>query len=997
MRFQIQFTGRLKSGVSREETVAVLTKLSKRDAQYVEAKYFGAKPSTIKQFEDLPSAQAYQEKLLRIGLQVEIVDTDPVDQSGSGSEPEDNPVSPSVLASKGSKRNLLVWVGVCIVILVSAAYFGLSLWLQPSVSTWVIKAENAVYSEKSLVIGHINVGRISAIEGYVSPAASFEPDPSSDDFLSVLMRSGINLREHVDDIVFSLSPANNDSLTLSLAVLGSFTQQQAQAFMDAYYETEDHGKYLIFQKQDRLSCQLSPERAAIIQNGLLLVSDAENIQTLHNSLRSSPIDSKLPSEWQDFRDGQLASIGILNPEVGLKSLPGILRMMASGLAQQASLQSVYIGLQGNALPPQVGLTAQLTSESKQWLDMLHQQAQVALTNAQANSHDYPEILHPIVQRVDLFQEANRLGLSLSINQEIANNIKTTFNEGMGSLFSIGGSNDIDDTIHEEYVDDQAKPYAQTVDALAIPEFSVEYGHTPHWQSGPFGVFVKAVRINKQGLTELDISAIAQNMQNIPNDQFAHMGTLKIEAVEDINGNSILREETCGMQINHEPAPFKPHFNSQVEAKKSIRLKEGFTLKDIANIRGKIDFKVATQVAVETVNAPAQNVKVFGEEVLITLAQNSQLNFKANSKNILDIRPLNQNKQYLRTSSFGLSMVGGRANSPVSLNYTVQGKVQYVEVVKALDYHTFQNTFSLKNAYPVASDGDGSAKVDYAIYDETQFKQWVEQIQYLFPVAEKSWHGDPIKRMRAGPILVDFYEIKAQNGFQEVQVQSNINVSSPYLEGIAQYSNTAKLTLDEVLLTDHSTHSIQSSTFISLGETTKSGREVPHKSNYLYASNDMIKMLTGSTQINVPIQGLERLENDVSVISVQGRLTVQLPSKLNIHSMPFPSIGVPFDMGDITVTPVELTSSRLLLLITGAVDRIANIAAENEQNRSFSFKLNMRTVTTFDQFYTDSDGPAMVGELSLMNGRPSLLRIYESLESIQKEYPVSATNKEYRPR
>ncbi|MBT8342756.1 MAG: hypothetical protein HKP58_07025, partial [Desulfatitalea sp.] len=685
MAYKIVFEGKLKAGRTHAQTLQTLADMSRISLEKAEATFFSDKPVTVKQFDRLEIAREFQVRLRDAGLvvvvapvaetpasgiaatpsagQIFVRSTATVDQSEEPINAKAPDVTPSLKMKRHTQvhRRRLVWVAAAAALLLLMTGGGLSYYLHTlfdsSVPATVAQAEQALFSQETIFLGHVNVAQISRLERLAGRMSSVEElaAPYGSRLLNDLRRFGINPRIDVDQIVFALNAVPDGGVYLAMVILGKFDPERIRQFLEETYETTTERlngtSVLLFKKLDRVTCAYSVERAAVIAPGIVLISLPDRMADIRQALNNNTVSDAVDSRWTAYRASHLASLGLFKPVQAARAVPGMGGRLLQGMqTQMASVQSVFLGAAGQILPPGLKVEMRVNTGDKQW---------VADTAAELRQHlagrtaGKSRVVPLFMDRLVVDEVPGQLTAALTLDQGLVAAANEISNEGWGAFMSVD-SGSPGSRPPEEMVDTDAGPYPAEVDLADLPAYESRHGERYAWRSGPLAATVHAVRLTPGELVEIELRITGRQIPNVPDADIGGSGTVAITAVTDRQGKALLRDEYCGREINSEPAVLKKSDGpAEIQAFKTIRLKSGVPLAAVAAIKARIALDIATRTQTRVLAIPLQDpvIKTDGFYLRFKQVRGGTVDYvvSGDRSRLLSIRGLNAARRYLRST------------------------------------------------------------------------------------------------------------------------------------------------------------------------------------------------------------------------------------------------------------------------------------------------------------------------------------------------------------
>ncbi|WP_390615129.1 hypothetical protein [Maricurvus nonylphenolicus] len=1021
MQYDIYFHGELAEGVSQQEAVEVLQKITGLTPAKIEAHFFAGKSVRIKRNLSHEQAKDFSARLAQAGLITEIraleaeataAPTEAVVTPKSESESEaEAEAAPETQASSQQpetippatpkKRNPLVYgAAICLAVIVA---IGAGLWfysqslLDYSVPQQVKTAEAVLLNDNTIAIGHANIDKLVEIEQLVKGFNSEEilPDPDADGLLGKLLNAGVDLRQSLHQVVFSLAMDQTEGKAkayLNNILIGDFNQQQILAFLQQHYEVTNrshNGKtYYEFTQQIRETCEYTPSQALAFGQGFIVISKDKKVLELVDAINNPPANlTQTNSEWIKYRNDHLVSVGVLQPEHLDKydSLGAVL--FFSGLRSALpSVDGIFMGLAGTAIPPKAVIDATVISQDQQWLTTSEASLNAGLLAAKQNNQS-SELFSAIINNLDIKRESENLNLAFSIDNQLTDQIKQTVEEGLGSLFSMSSSNSKSE-IPPEKLEENPKTYQSITPAslAKLPAFENTYNQTIHWQQGPVAIRITELHHSVDDIQEISLEAVTSGIPNTASSSFASASQLHIDDITNANGESLMDPATCGKYINSDPVVLTDSFGKgELKASKKIRLKPGAKIADIASIKGRVSLNIATQIETQRFTAPINQaiVKTQGAYLRIKEIAGNNISYLVSGAKqpLLNVRGLNAKGQYL--SGSGSSSFGAIGSGPRSHNASYQGQVSAVEVTYATQRQAQEYTFNITDLSPPSNTNSFSPEHKPPVaYDMADWKQVVQLSQKNYPQDQfNSWLGQPVANTRSGPIQTYLFKPELQRFGPERRFNSHMVVNLPFIRSLLKASGRLNLTTHSLTFDNGEQIKPTGTPWVSPitldykgGWNLSLSDEAMREEGYLAGSVDIKYLLDDVTYEKV---------KDTKLVSLNGDLNLALPTQIKATSIPALQLGENTKLSGFDLQLIKLDGNRQTYSINGDESALVAIYALNSEGKEIG-KLD----PFGDEFGVPSDQTKRRVAGMWAQGEIDQLIVYEVTEAVMKRLPLT---------
>ncbi len=1026
MQYDIYFHGELANGSSQQDAVIALEKITGLSPAKIETHFFSGKSVRIKRNLSHEQAQAFCSRLAQAGLiaeiralEPEVSTVEPEPQVSNQPSPQSSPQQENHSVRKTNKP-LVFGAAICVALV---AAIGAGLWfytqslLDYSVPQQVKTAEAVLLNDNTIAIGHANIDKLVEIEQVIKGYNSDEvlPNPDANGLLGKLLNAGIDLRQTLHQIVFSISmdqvDANDIDITeayLNTILIGDFNQQKILTFLQEHYEVTDrthNGKtYYEFTQQVRETCEYTPSRTLAFGQGFIVISKDEKALELVDAINQPSTDlAATNTEWINYRNNHLVSVGVLQPEHldKYKSLGAVL--FFSGLRSALpSVDGIFMGLAGTALPPRAVIDTTVTSQDQQWLTTSQASLSAAILAAKQKNQS-SELFSAIINNLDIKREPANLHLAFSIDNELTDQIKQTVEEGLGSLFSFSSNNrgGLQGAVPPEKLVENPKLY-KSINAATLaqlPDYENTYNHNIGWQQGPVAIRIVELHHGIDDIQEISLEALTAGIPNTASSTFANAHQLHIDDVTDANGESLMDAATCGKHINSDPVALTDSFGKgELKATKKIRLKPGAKIADIASIKGRVVLNIATQIETKHFSAPQDSsplenaiVKTQGTYLRIKKIVGNEISYLVSGAKqpLLNVRGLNSQGQYLAGS--GSSSFGGIGSGPRSHNSNYQGEVSAVEVTYATQRHQQVHTFNISDlSAPKNANSFSPEHTTPVAYDISDW-QAVQQLRDKIYAKDhfNSWLGQPVADTRTGPIEAYLFKPELQKFGPERRATSSLLVNLPFIRSLLKSSNRLSL----------STHEL----FFNNGEQvtpsdTSWTTPIPldYKGGWnLSLSDDAMReqgFLSGSVALKYLLdEDTYNKVKDAQLISLSGDLNLSLPTQIKQTKIPALQLGEHTNLQGIDLQLIKLDGNRQTYSISGDESALLAIYALNSEGKELG-KLDSFS----EEFGVAPDQPKRRVAGLWAQGEVDQLVVYEVTESVVKRLPVAFEVKKTTP-
>jgi hypothetical protein len=299
-------------------------------------------------------------------------------------------------------------------------------------------------------------------------------------------------------------------------------------------------------------------------------------------------------------------------------------------------------------------------------------------------------------------------------------------------------------------------------------------------SGPFGVNITSIRINDDNSHTLSLSASGTGIPNL-NDN-ANRSVFRIKEVSDENGESLLKEVSCGPNRYKLESGFTRGNATLISSTLNLTLKEHASLEDIHEISGVIELNFpenakTTEIELGAITLP-HTVKL-GENLSLVVVKNRPLLYqvKGESDSILSAVGLNKNhERLLRRYLSGKT----KENGVQEWQADYAGQTRYIQFIYANNIEKREYPFTISNA---------------AINSEIKTPQMPDKQAYVVNpetfeslVAPVTNTANPA--IKTGPFAVERSQVDYFDGIYLTFIVRSNNVP-----GLRDTDNVARLAID----------------------------------------------------------------------------------------------------------------------------------------------------------------------------------------------------------
>lgn len=664
-------------------------------------------------------------------------------------------------------RKVLIAVGVVVLAVGGGAYWYLSQALEhtelpPEVET----AETALALPATFALVHIDVAGLVNAErtllGEEDRQALVDPMTEGNAFFSSLSRQGLNPREALQQVLIATTLGEPDVVNVAVIALGEFQSDRVAAALAESYDVEP--TQVAGQDALRVTA-VSEDSCEVSQPFVVHLGDHRVIAGTRLGVESTlqRIESKAPpgldlSEWRSFRTGRHVSLGLLVPPgAAVDALGQPLAQIIGKLIEEefAPVTAIYVGVRSETLPPGFELDLRIDTESDQW----PVETAAKLSDWRGAMREESGISLPSLEALQDLVTIKPEGQSLIFSTTLNRDSFSVMAEVPSDLFrlmfaSFGGGSaqtaGTDRAPPEEQVlpQDQVARFEASYRHSDLSAFAPEPGQPDRWMSqvGPFGIRLASVELvqDKDGAEEVVQLDLEVESSRIDNVKTASLHEIKddsraqvlVTVVSDADGGNLLREEPCGEERNLKAGELEQTSRSRyvnqefidypaVAGSKTIRLRPGAGLDDIAVVDGFVRLRLPSEVETLRLETPLAGQVLERPELRMVFKESDDpgaVRYYVSGRidRVLDLRALNADGEYLAPA--GSSGSGRLLTSGKSISRNFQGDPKAIEVVLARSEDVQDYPFRLVTPRPLPPNWSARDLQEVTTAERSSFTQ-----------------------------------------------------------------------------------------------------------------------------------------------------------------------------------------------------------------------------------------------------------------------------------
>ena len=693
----------------------------------------------------------------------------------------------------------------------------------------VVNAENAIVTSGTIAIASIDISHIRYIDELfkdikdpspISLPKKVEPKPAKS-LLEKLKKQGINLYSTTNYALATINVAQKKP-AYSFVLFGDYSQAKLkQAIQKTHLVEESADGYWLITPNDDVPnkddvCAVPEKKSSLIQHALsiqndrILLSSSEMMPLLIKRFSTKAQAGISLTKWRAFRKDKVVAAAFMSPKEANKGAVDLPSALLLGAVSSQPLTDVYGGAV-ISMSPLPGLTFSVDAHSNEaaWPLEVKEKYDVWLAETLSELKDMPT-LSSLFNTLSVQADGNILRFKTIANRTTLNNIERVpgeFFKAVLSNLSFGDMNG-DMAGGEKVINaEDLKQYQSSFDFSSVGVFDDKnLVYKKDQVVGPFGIRLKRIGLleTDNSIVELKINAEGKGFENVF-DEFMHKSdelagaSLLITSVDDKDGINLLREELCGKKRNQDAATLltsrdKEYVDGKwisktlkISGEKSVRLKQLVLLSQVANIKGKVVVRAATQTSIKQLKIPFAKKTIENGKVRMYFkkanARTVKYDLSGDMSRIMAVRAKNAKGEYLAGSSSSASTYDGVK----TVSKRFRGKVASIEVVVAEQLQNEEYPFNISKVTPRYGE-KGGKQIGVAITSKKRFLRQYAKVQYKNECKDK-------QKVRAGAFLICLNKFGNQLG---TQVSGDFEVIGPAEEALQNDLSAGVLSIDTVL-------------------------------------------------------------------------------------------------------------------------------------------------------------------------------------------------------
>ena len=833
------------------------------------------------------------------------------------------------------------YVAAALLVIVGAAayYWYASYWvasdrIEPKpVPSAVTEAEEALGLPETAGFLHVNVEHAVEVErallGREDTETRLEPIAESDAIVGVLLRGGMDLRESLDHVLAAIVPSE-DGIDLVGIAIGEFPVQRITELLPEAYRVERStiagAPVFLLTREDPETCTVSDPVAVHLAERRIVAGDPDLVGAVLERLTARSPSAVDLAAWRAYRDGKIASLGLLAAPRGLtEATNNPLALMAAKAAEDElmAIERVFAGTAVTMHPPGLTVDARIESSEPAWAgDTVRAYKKWKADLDEDIGRELPTLVR-LVEHLEIEADGSRLTVRTSLSKDLLNDAVKLPVELLTLVFADMGMRSTMDATQPS-AEEQIIPaeeiglYRANLSSTDLKPFdpTLDKSFTPDAETGPFGIRVTALRLSEgeDGPVEIELEAVSGELPNMDVDStHAVKGEPRAELfvthVRGHDGRELLREERCGPKRNSLGGELQPTTRNffidnefvpvrAVRGAKAVRLESGAGIKDIAAIEGHLRLRLPTRIETQRIAAPFAGQVVETPEVRVRFSAGApgaiKYEISGRTDHVLAVRALNASEQYLRGA--GSYSVGPILGVGKSVGRSFQGEPAFAELVVAREETVETYPFALSPVAPRFDRWDHPKPYAVATTSKDEFVRRSERVD-LSGVCEKRAPDRQLAPFQLCPRSVKTVWRSMRGQFQ---------VFAPDLPELMGNLSALELRVEELTVKGEDGAEDERVAFAMQGYVRLGSA---YGKDYLRDTPWLVAELP------------EELKNK-TIVGVRGRLVARLPKDLDRLSLDVTELGNrAAHPGGLGARLVEFSDGQLKLDITGPRERL----------------------------------------------------------------------------
>jgi hypothetical protein len=732
VKYRLVSLGRLKKGVSEQEALQALMKITKLPELTVRQKLLAGKRTNLLTSPDVTKVAATKGKFSALGLMVEVIEVpDPAEQA-----PPEKPKRSFGLGGFGSFLKRASVTVLAIALLLAGVVGGLWYWLFMAVNDNA-SVESALVTPNTSAIVNVDMAQLAKLETLsriqlADILADAESPSLIADMITLTAREDFNADQVFLSVIGQDAEDASDVLTV---VTGEFTVDAWRGVLSRFYELNNAPQSMLELRpktvvaQDQCPAEVDesaqPLFAKVSGNRVVLSTNADAIQRFEARVSAGSTVSDNLTQWQAYRKYKLVSAMVFSPKNSTSVMSGMAGMIGNQLLKTIpNVTGAALSTQVDIMSQGVRLNAALISSDSTWNQTWAGNANDWLNTTKNDSKITSEALADILSGLNFSASDQSLDVDWPINYRMFSDLQHSLQNSLASAF--GGSMSSGGAVETE-IDESPIIYNLPLNLAKLPAFEVpSYGTKPLFTNGAFAADINNLRMNDEGFLELAVESKAALPKFENSETLGELMrySLVVNQVSNGQGESLIRDELCVTSTssfnskNHEPETNGTAFFEQASSTKRVRLNEGTNVSDIQFVAG--DFTLSYPRNVQKFSVPlaaGETVNHAGLtfEVISLTDHSVRYKLSGNKEHLMEVRALNDQGSVLRQSwSSGFGKMKDQ---------NFQGTVVALEIYIADGFNSTNMPFSLENIFVREGEEDDAVHPFALSYTTVQRAKW----------------------------------------------------------------------------------------------------------------------------------------------------------------------------------------------------------------------------------------------------------------------------------
>lgn len=922
-------------------------------------------------------------------------------------------------------KRILIILLLLIGILAGGGYFLFLETLKPGAfPEKVLNAEEAIATSSTIALASMNISHIRHIDnmfkGVKDPSPISLPKQvnvkSEKSLLDKLKKQGVNLYETTNYALAAIDVGNNKP-SYTFVLYGNYKKEKIkQAIQQSHLVDTSNEKYWLItaneEQHNKKDPCAAPAKATSVKQYALQIQDTRIIMSspklmpsiLTRFMGKARAGIEL-SEWRLFRKDKVIAATIMAPKKANKGAVDLPSGVLLGAVSKQPLTALYGGAVISLLPSP-GLTVSIDAHAADasWPIEVKTNYDNWLSEILSDLKGMPT-LTSLFDALTVQVQGNILQLKAVVSRSLLDNLEKLTSEFIKMLLTnISFDDDKGVTAGEEKIvnEEELKKYSSIFDFSSVGTFEDKSLFTKSNQVvGPFGIRLKKIGLldTDSSVVELTINAEGKGFENIFDMPFVKEGELPgagliITSVNDKEGNNLLREELCGKTRNALATPLTVSRDKEyvdgnwilkslkVSGVKSVRLKQLTLLSQVANIRGKVIVRAATQTSIKSLTRPFKKKVIETSKVRMYFKKSNASTVKydlsGDLSRIMDVRAKNANGQYLASNGSSASNYDGIK----TVSKYFRGKVASIEIVVADQVASEEYPFyidKMKPRYGVK----GGEHVGMMTTSKKRFLREYSKVKYTKECKDK-------KKMQVGAFLVCLNKFGQQS---ETQVGGEFDVIGPAEQAFQNDLSVGVLSLDSVRLEGGEKIPFNKSTTADFNykfdtHYNEKKKEWQITNRRLQASS--VRVLTDNEKLK-----------DKKVTTINGSLTIRIPKVPKYIELDADELGVIRKNKDgITATISAFEDWSTFIDLQGPANKVMRFMALSNNGTVLNTgndRLHVKKYTTWGRSNEEKEKinalPKKWQGMITIYGKPEKIRIFyaNDFDIIKKKFQFSVNH------